>query len=476
MIVIWAKLKRIAWLKWPPRKAEEREETMSTTTTITAATTVATVNGEKPKSTLQPEGSRLLLLISSMSAQLEVKARQVRIQAILDGLFLPEDQVEMIDGCDPKVRQRRSELFSLSGKTGQYPQLFLSTPDTTNYVGDSQEIFAMHDANLLTSFVGLVVLETKAAIVKLRTSPKPSTTWVRQPSSRRLIYAEKRISEVVMTEYKGSESHERAAQLIQRTVRLWLFPITRLRAIVQSLQNDAQRIVAKINRNTQKTKSNIRKQYDKDCKKVDKLVNDIKRRHKKEKLLKHDIRVETKLRDDRRKMQEKVEREKQRRKKYTEKQKQYQWRVAREEKHLKTWDKDIEAVRKENEMLLTCITNISELLAMGGVNWMDLTKSQNQDENLDKSNIQKEEKPKKSKADPPPSTNQVETMMRLQSARQSMVSMVRQESQRFANSSDNKKTNRGDETEAAPPVYFARLNSRAKLVMFEEVWGLSNVE
>lgn len=101
----------------------------------------------KPKATLKPEGSRLLLLISSMSGSLEVKTRQSRVRGILDASFLPREQVEILDGSDPAVKQRRLQLFILSGKRAQYPQLFLVTPsseaqdkesETTKYLGNAE--------------------------------------------------------------------------------------------------------------------------------------------------------------------------------------------------------------------------------------------------------------------------------------------------------------------------------------------------
>lgn len=43
---------------------------------------------------------------------------------------------DMLDGVDPELRDRRNELFELSGLRGQYPQFFLVSDDSTVFWGD----------------------------------------------------------------------------------------------------------------------------------------------------------------------------------------------------------------------------------------------------------------------------------------------------------------------------------------------------
>jgi len=105
-------------------------------------------------------GSKLLLLISSMSGSMEVSANQNRAETILRGLHLPPNEIEILDGCDPSVKDRRNELFNISGIRAKYPQLFLITADDkTNFVGNFDDLSYLHDTNTLGQAIGL---ESKA--------------------------------------------------------------------------------------------------------------------------------------------------------------------------------------------------------------------------------------------------------------------------------------------------------------------------
>jgi len=110
--------------------------------------------GVAPKSTLN--GSKLLMLISSMSGSLEVSTNQNLMQNIVKGLYLPPEEIEIIDGCEPSVKDRRNELFGISGIRAKYPQLFLVKGDgTTLFVGNFDDISYLHDTNTLSQAIGL---------------------------------------------------------------------------------------------------------------------------------------------------------------------------------------------------------------------------------------------------------------------------------------------------------------------------------
>ncbi|CAB9523382.1 saccharopine dehydrogenase [Seminavis robusta] len=124
-------------------------------------------------------GNKLLLLISSMSGSLEVASNQTRVQGILKGLHLPKEEVEVMDGCEPSVKERRNELFGISGIRAKYPQLFLVNINTgdTSFVGNFDDICYLHDTNTFGQSIGLVSKadadnNTAAAVV---TAPPPET-------------------------------------------------------------------------------------------------------------------------------------------------------------------------------------------------------------------------------------------------------------------------------------------------------------
>ena len=102
-------------------------------------------------------GAKLLLLISSMSGNMVVSANQNRVEAILKGLHLPQDDIVTVDGCDPAVKDQRNELFGISGIRAKYPQLFLVAADgtSTSFVGNFDDISYLHDTNTLAKAIGL---------------------------------------------------------------------------------------------------------------------------------------------------------------------------------------------------------------------------------------------------------------------------------------------------------------------------------
>jgi hypothetical protein len=523
----------------------------------------------KPRASLTPAGSKLVLLISSTSGSLEVRSRQARVQAILEGLFLPLEDVVLFDGSNPELKQRRLELFVLSGSKAQYPQLFVERPDaasgiTTSYVGNAEDILALHDSNTLGDAIGLVVHESgeedgaivapvpdntpaeesapppqeeeeeedhapptmdldsatlaidkhrvttpkEALVVEEKELPEPgtndqcakaeaATSWVRQPSTRHFIVdkaaekLQKEKSVSLLRKYKGSPQHEWAALKIQRTTR-HVLPVLSLQNKFQTVKDGAAKDVQKIQKDTQKCIAKMQKQFDKDCKTVDKLAKDIRHQQKKEKSLKKEVKVEKKQRDDLKKITKPRDKELKRQEKHTKRLKSYKKKVEREQKNLAQWDKDIKAVQAENERLLNAITTISEKLAMSGMNWTELMKEEAKTGKGGESNKEpgvaadNEEIPgvagtemkkvgedttiklpatAKSKPAPArvPPRGRLQSILRRQEARRSVVAMVREESQRFGKPGENDKKHNSEEIQPSP-VYFVRLNSRARLV------------
>jgi hypothetical protein len=340
-----------------------------------------------------------------------------------------------------------------------------------------------------------------------------ATSWVRQPSTRyfhhpgtntktkpgETLVPKEESSGSRLQGYQGSPPHEWAARQIQRTTRTLLLPVLKLQNHLKTIQEGILKDVQTIHKDTPKRIVKIQKQLEKDRKTVDQLAKDIRRQQKKEKSLKKDIKAEKKQRDFWKQVTKPHAKELQRWEKHTQRLQRYKKKVETEQKHLAQWDKDIVAVQEENERLLSAITAISEKLAMSGVNWTELTKgdsakpSNKGDETKKEPDVAasdnktttpgvvagtkmkvvgEEDKPMKpivgAKSKPAPARvpqrARLQSILRRQEARRSVVAMVREESQRFGkpNSENDNKLNA---EEAGPsPVYFVRLNSRAKLV------------
>ena len=61
---------------------------------------------------------------------------------------------EFIDGSDPEQKERRNELFSISGKYAMYPQFFIKTHDgSIEYFGDFSELEELNDEGILCQVI-----------------------------------------------------------------------------------------------------------------------------------------------------------------------------------------------------------------------------------------------------------------------------------------------------------------------------------
>jgi hypothetical protein len=90
-------------------------------------------------------GPRAILLTSSVGGSgVESKERRVK------DLFLAFNVAhEVIDGANKDLRDRRNELFDISGIRGNYPQIFVvgKGDSTASYVGDSEKIVELSDSS-----------------------------------------------------------------------------------------------------------------------------------------------------------------------------------------------------------------------------------------------------------------------------------------------------------------------------------------
>lgn len=88
---------------------------------------------------------RVVVLISSLTGvNRSYKLRQNRAINVLEGRG---HAYEIVNGADPEQKERRDELFRISGYQC-YPQFFLSAKKgTTSYLGDFDQIEGLNDAD-----------------------------------------------------------------------------------------------------------------------------------------------------------------------------------------------------------------------------------------------------------------------------------------------------------------------------------------
>lgn len=101
-------------------------------------------------------GKKLILLISSMCNS-QVKGQQNHTKAVIEGLGVPTSNLEILDGCEKEVKERRNQLWDVSGVRAKYPQLFAVESDgtTISFVGDYENIISLHDNGSLGTQIGL---------------------------------------------------------------------------------------------------------------------------------------------------------------------------------------------------------------------------------------------------------------------------------------------------------------------------------
>ena len=153
------------------RKADgddgEKEAPTSPPPVVPPQPTVAAAEGE-PDSTAPiidtPEESpesggnnkKVVVLISSYATNANLKSNQDRALTILKGLKLRDDQMEIIDGAVAANRDKRNELFGLSGIRAKYPQFFVvDQSDATTFLADWEGFQEMNEMGSLKESINL---------------------------------------------------------------------------------------------------------------------------------------------------------------------------------------------------------------------------------------------------------------------------------------------------------------------------------
>ena len=78
---------------------------------------------------------KIVVLVSNSSGSLQQRTNQDRAMSILKGKVT--ENLQEIDGSNPANKERRNELFGVSGIRAQYPQFFLQrTENEVTFLGD----------------------------------------------------------------------------------------------------------------------------------------------------------------------------------------------------------------------------------------------------------------------------------------------------------------------------------------------------
>jgi hypothetical protein len=140
---------------------------------------------ETPTETTSAGNKKLLVLISSYSANHQTKSNQDRALTILKSLKLGPDQMETIDGAAPANRDKRNELFGLSGIRAKYPQFFLvDASDTTAFMTDWEGFESMNEVGTLKSSMNLPIQQGDISSTE---TPIEIPTKIQAPSNKKLI-------------------------------------------------------------------------------------------------------------------------------------------------------------------------------------------------------------------------------------------------------------------------------------------------
>jgi hypothetical protein len=110
-----------------------------------------------------PSGPKLIVLLSKSPGNLQQRTNQDRALMLLKGKFQAED-MEQVDGSDLSNKDRRNELFDISGLRGNYPQFFLKKRDgNVTYLGDFDWIEDSNESGLLSKEAIFAAGDTKEA-------------------------------------------------------------------------------------------------------------------------------------------------------------------------------------------------------------------------------------------------------------------------------------------------------------------------
>lgn len=144
-----------------------------------------------------PVEKKVLVLVSKQSIQRDVTAKQQTSLLVLHSNGIP---FTMVDGSNPGNKERRNNLFDISGKPAIYPQFFILEGENTTFWGDFEAFEAANDnGNLAKEMMGTAsssdvvpdvwgtklseaaVVETKEAVLDVTTEEPETTPEIEPP-------------------------------------------------------------------------------------------------------------------------------------------------------------------------------------------------------------------------------------------------------------------------------------------------------
>jgi len=113
-------------------------------------------SGDKLEAKIQ-EATRVTFMVSTYGDAYGSVQNIVKI--ILDGFKI---KYELVDGALPEYRDRRNELWEISGKKGVYPQLFVDN----QFIGSKDEITDLNETGELQEIIGTIQADPTQVQVK----------------------------------------------------------------------------------------------------------------------------------------------------------------------------------------------------------------------------------------------------------------------------------------------------------------------
>jgi hypothetical protein len=121
--------------------------------TVECTEIASKVNSTSPEVQIDTSTSKLIVLITTQSfGNPTQRANQDRAMAMITSKFGDNNElVEIVDGTDPSNKERRNELFGISGIRAKYPQFFVRRDGATIFMGDYEWIEGANETESLTS-------------------------------------------------------------------------------------------------------------------------------------------------------------------------------------------------------------------------------------------------------------------------------------------------------------------------------------
>ena len=143
------------------KKKKKRSKSKEEKIVVAAAVPVTPESSEteevvEPAPVAQSGNKKIVVLVTSYCTNPQIRANQDMAMTILKGLKIKDDQLETIDGAAKDNREKRNELFGVSGIRAKYPQFFVvDQSDTTSFLANWDDFQAMNEMGTLKQSLNL---------------------------------------------------------------------------------------------------------------------------------------------------------------------------------------------------------------------------------------------------------------------------------------------------------------------------------